>query len=611
MPHILGPLDSTSLIRHPAARLAAAWKRSTLKNRFLMVMILLTFFPIGAVGILSFRISRSAIEANHVASYSSNLKAFSNIIDIVLENVRKDSRVLLGHPDIQGRLAEAGKSPGRDGSFDLAAIRAFDQIVTQVTITNRDIESVFLFDNDWRGYVYSRGNSTGATTVPAKPRELETEPWYRATAAAAGWEVFFGRSVLSLKDGSGTFSCAKLLRSIEDFRPIGLLVINVRKEFLSRHVPQAAGDAGQGSYLILDTESADWDTVFSAGAVGVPIASLRPSFAGDPEAARTVVERDGYLAIRHVNRTTGWSVVHWIDRRDLLRGAERIGIATLAITVGMIFVVVLLFAVVSGMLNRPLAKLERVIAEVGQGRRDISEEFGADEIGMIGRQFQRMVRNNLELRERLLQADLRQREAHLKALQAQVNPHFLYNTLDSMYWLAKVNKVESLATMALSLSNLFRLSLADGRDVTSVKDEISHVRHYLAIQGLRYRDRFLADIEVDEALRECRILKWVLQPLVENAVIHGLEAKVGQGHLWVRGTREEDLMVFTVADDGVGMKTEGTAEGFGIRNVRERIRLFYGDRYGVELSSVPNEGTTVRITLPCRHGGDADGGAAC
>jgi two-component system, sensor histidine kinase YesM len=604
-------LDPLNLIRRPVARLAAAWKRSTLKNRFLMVMILLTFFPIGVVGILSYRISRSAIENNHITSYSSTLAAFSNIIDLVLENVRKDSRVLLGHPEIQRRLTENGRAQVHDGSFDLASIRAFDQVVTQVTITNRDIDSVFLFDNDWRGYCYSRGSIAGSTTVPAKPRGMEVEPWYRKAAAAAGWEVFFGRSVLSLKDGSGTFSCVKLLRSIEDFRPIGLLVINVSKQFLSRHVPQAAEEAGRGSYFILDTESAEWNTVFSNGSGDVPVASLRPSFAGDPETLPPVVEKDGYLAIRHVNRTTGWSVVHWINRRDLFRGAERIGVATLAITIGMIFVVILLFTVVSGMLNRPLAKLERVIAEVGQGRRDVSEEFGADEIGMIGEQFQRMVRNNLELRERLLQADLKQREAELRALQAQVNPHFLYNTLDSMFWLAKVNKVESIATMALSLSNLFRSSLAEGRDVISVKDEIEHVRHYLAIQKLRYRDRFLTEIDVAPSLLECRILKWILQPLVENAVIHGLEAKVGQGHLRVSGRKEDEVIVFLVADDGVGMKAEDTAEGFGIRNVRERIRLFYGERFGVTLESVPGGGTTVRIALPYRADGNSSGEPPC
>jgi two-component system sensor histidine kinase YesM len=570
-----------------------------LRNRFLFVMVLLAFFPIAVVGILSFRISRSTIERNHISSYSSNLLSFSNTIDVLLYAIRRDSRSLLGHPNIQTHLSP--DYPSRPSEhFDVSTVRAFDEVVTDVTISNTDIDSIFIFDNEGRGYSYSRGSLNGVSMAVASGSDPDSIPWYAKAKAASGREVFLGTSALLGDEDPNVFSVVKLLRSIDDFQTIGAMVINVRKAALSRYVPQHYNLSDRGRYLIVETDEPQWRLICCTGDGEVSLSPLRACLEGRPADVPVVAQYDGFLAIRHVNRTTGWSIIHLIRRSDLLGDARRIGSATLAISAAMIVVVVVLFAVMSRMLNRPLAKLEKVIAEVAGGRRNITEEFGSDEIGMIGRQFTEMVNNNLDLRERLLDANLKQHEAQLRALEAQVNPHFLYNTLDSIFWLAKVNKIESIATIALSLSNLFRLSLDGSRQLITVRDELEHVRSYLQIQGVRYRDRFRTEVRVEESLLDCEILKLTLQPLVENSVIHGLEAKVGQGHILLSGRREGELAVFEIVDDGVGMNAGDVRQGFGIRGVRERIRLYYGDGFGVTVESRPSEGTTVRVTLPWR-----------
>ena len=206
------------------------------------------------------------------------------------------------------------------------------------------------------------------------------------------------------------------------------------------------------------------------------------------------------------------------------------------------------------------------------------------------------------------------RATELKLLQAQINPHFLYNTLDTIIWLAEAGQKEQVVMMVSTLSDFFRTTLSKGRDYIMVKEETAHIRSYLTIQQFRYRDILEYEINIPEELNEYQILKLTLQPLVENALYHGIKNKRGLGHILVSGKKQGGNLVFTVRDNGKGMdperlayvqrlirgglKDEDAPSGFGLFNVNQRLQLNYGPGYGLFLASEEGEWTEVNVIIP-------------
>jgi two-component system sensor histidine kinase YesM len=203
------------------------------------------------------------------------------------------------------------------------------------------------------------------------------------------------------------------------------------------------------------------------------------------------------------------------------------------------------------------------------------------------------------------------REAELRILQEQIKPHFLYNTLDTIQWMAQEHRVDDVVCMVGALTSLFRIGLSKGREFISLSDELEHVESYLCIQKMRYEEKFDYSISCDFALRPCRVLRLMLQPLVENAIYHGIKERRGHGNLTVEARTEGRDLLLEVRDNGLGMSEETLARlsesleegvssvgGYGIRNVHERIRLTFGKPYGLSFKSVYGEGTEVTIRHP-------------
>ena len=264
-------------------------------------------------------------------------------------------------------------------------------------------------------------------------------------------------------------------------------------------------------------------------------------------------------------------------------------------------------------ITRPLRRLNEVTEQVAMGNLTVrSDVHTGDEVSRLGDSMNIMIDKINELLEQVKVEQIRLRKAEFELLQSQINPHFLYNTLDAIVWLAESGEQKKVVNMVGSLSEFFRMSLNQGKDIVSIKDEIGHVRSYLEIQQVRYQDILNYEIHIPQELEKYLIPKITVQPLVENALYHGIKNKRGVGRIVISGEMKEQCFILQVEDDGIGIseerlrqvrdgilhKVSAGKEIYGLYNVNERIRLNFGEEYGVSIKSDYGKGTIVRVFLP-------------
>lgn len=317
-----------------------------------------------------------------------------------------------------------------------------------------------------------------------------------------------------------------------------------------------------------------------------------------------------YTILCEQSNTTGWTV--WLYQPvglagEAMRPIVVMGGVTILIC---IFAAVLAYFITSGMVSGRIERLTRLMQEVQEGSMDM--QVGSDdrdEIGMLYRGFGSMMKRIRTLINEVYLGKITQKEAELKALQAQINPHFLYNTLSLINWKALAAGEEDISRMTLAMSTFYRTALNRGRNVLQVEAELSNTRAYLEIQSMLHDGDFDYEIEAQPEILQCESLNLILQPLVENAIHHGIEEKTdGRGKISVRGWKEENCVWFMVEDNGIGMEQEVAdkiltmeSKGYGVRNVDERIRLCYGEKYAMKVESVVGKGTKMTIHFPAKQ----------
>lgn len=284
----------------------------------------------------------------------------------------------------------------------------------------------------------------------------------------------------------------------------------------------------------------------------------------------------------------------------------------IAVALGSIILCVLISPMLVRRLTKPLNTIVHTMNKVQNGDTDARVDVhNDDEFGYIGRSLNAMLDRLNELFTTNLEKQNRLRLAELKSLYSQINPHFLYNTLDSIKWLAKLNGVDDIVLIVSQLGKLLKYSIRNQKESVQISEEIGLVGSYLSIQKIRYDDKFDVSIQVHDDIMDCYVPKFIIQPIVENAIIHGIEDKIGKAHLAIRGWHEENRIIFEVEDNGVGISEEKLnqimqsahaksldSDSIGIANVDKRIKLYYGEDYGLDIQSQENVGTITRITMP-------------
>ena len=312
---------------------------------------------------------------------------------------------------------------------------------------------------------------------------------------------------------------------------------------------------------------------------------------------------------------TGWKLVGVIKGTGISLNMLKTRLFIVFVILLIIFIVIIINSYISFRVTNPIRELEKSVKELEEGNLDADIYMGGSyEVQHLGKSVRDMKFRIKGLMQDIVNEHEEKRKSEFDSLQAQINPHFLYNTLDIIVWQIENEKQSEAVHTVTALARFFRLSLGKGKNIVTVKDEIDHVKNYLMIQHMRFKNKFDYEFDIAEDVLELPSLKLMLQPLVENAIYHGMEFMDGDGLIMVKAWREEDELYLSVADNGLGMTEDkvemiltgksssgnGRGSGIGVKNVNERIKLYFGEAYGLTIDSEPDEGTKVTIHLPVK-----------
>ena len=308
---------------------------------------------------------------------------------------------------------------------------------------------------------------------------------------------------------------------------------------------------------------------------------------------------------------TGWKLVGVIPYSAFIHGMIDVRYFIILLMLLTVMVLVALNRVVSARISSPILKLNASVLEYEAGEKPEVYIGGAEEIRYLGYSIQKSYEQIDELMKEIIIEQNERRKSELDALQSQINPHFLYNTLDSITWMIEDGRNDEAAFMISQLAKLFRISLSKGHTVINIRDELQHARSYMNIQKIRYKNAFSVTFDVDDSLYAFCIVKLVLQPILENAINYGINGTDDCGEIKISGKMENGLIILSVTDNGIGMCSEEVSRlltdekrvhkhgsGVGLVNVNNRIKIVFGKEYGIVVESEPDEGTTVSICIP-------------
>ncbi|MDR2021248.1 MAG: sensor histidine kinase [Treponema sp.] len=567
---------------------------------------------VGAI-LIAFRVTE---ETARIASrrYTQQLvRQVTNNIEFYIDYLYSVSTILQADAGVQEYL-DAG--PGKRGED--AAGTAQSALNVMVS-TRNDISLIGIFGYRGEFIISDRDRTLNSFTDPVR------QSWYTAAQNGRGEPVISSSHVQHIvKDRyPWVISLSREIVDPETRRGKGILLVDLNYRIIDR-ICSSVQLGRRGYIFIVDRNG---DVVYHPQQQllygGLKTENIRRVieeqanyFSGDDE------DRDKFYSVEAMY-ATGWKVVGVNYRSEFVENRESIrrnyalwGLLFLAVSM-------VISILLSQRISKPIKKLRRSMRAVEQGDFDVTADIhSSNEIGELGMDFNIMVGEIKKLLRRVTLEQEQKRKSELNALQMQINPHFLYNTLDSVIWMAEGGKQEEVIAMSSALARLFRLSISKGKEIVDVASELEHVKNYLTIQKIRYKDRLDYRIEVDDAVKSCKIVKIILQPLVENAIYHGIKNSSAAGTVRISGYRTGKGMDLVVRDDGTGMDRESLerlrqklsapgpageekpgpgsrpGSGVGVRNVDERIKLYFGPAYGLEFESREDEGTTVFIHLP-------------
>lgn len=406
--------------------------------------------------------------------------------------------------------------------------------------------------------------------------------------------------------GEPTFVALKSITNIDNTKYLGALVLLIRETNISsafRDLP----DSSSRDFYITD-ENGQILSSSSSGGIYKDFSSYTKisseNYKTLTETDRQFFSVDGTdtLFICKSYPDLNWNVINLIPLESLTLDHMVILHNILLISI-VVFILSVFFSILcTGTVTAPIQKLVEKMKSASAGKLNISASYSSnDELAVLYNQFNLMMQKIQTLLNDIYEEQNAKQKMEVRLLQSQINPHFLYNTLDSLYFVAIMHGDDQMAEMVEALSDNFKLALNNGSKYIKVADSVKWMQGYMKLQNMRYNNRFELFVDIRREILQRETITFIFQPFIENAMYHGLEPKIGKGKISLRGWQEQNNMIFTIEDDGVGIDDMSRLEnGYGVRNVIERIKLNYGEKYGVTFESSPGNGTKVTIVVPVR-----------
>ncbi len=549
-------------------------------------------------------LSARTLESEATSNTWQLIRQVTRSIESSIRQTESIIAVVDADPDVQAFMAFQGSAQ----PFSPGAEAAARQLLRSISNAHPEIAGILVVSAD------NRPLSNEIQPITRDP--LTEESWYRAAVDNPGSVRLLsrpiGRNLRSSREYSAddVVSIVKAVVDPRTTRVRGVVLIDLRLEVMEAIFADLT--VGLGGFLFIQAPGAA--IVYTP--VNPIVYRVRDEWLGVPRAisVRRIKGAD-YQIVSQWSDYTQWKTVGVFPLNEIMSQVSSIRTSSLIIA-GMTVLVALVVSVfLTGGIARPVIELRSLMKEAQDGNLSVRYKGRQeDEIGYLGKSFNAMIEEVQKLLDMVYREQQSKREAELKILQEQIKPHFLYNTLDTIQWMAQQHGAQDIVKIVGALTSLFRIGLSRGREMISVSEELEHVRSYLIIQKARYENKFDFELRTDDDVASLMVLKVTLQPLVENAIYHGIKERRGHGSILVEARREDGMLLMRVTDDGVGMSPArleeirallaaspspaGALAGYGIHNVHERIQLSFGSRYGLRFESERDRGTTVEILHP-------------
>lgn len=578
-----------------------------IRNRLLIFFLVITFLPITTLGVFSNLIYTRIVE-NKVNQHTEQMINQIEInIDNYINSVENILMYISNSEDIIRFLNQSGQESQINDLED--RIKRSLKVYTDI---NSEVVGLLIVNNDDK-YI--------SNELDKKTRDaLTRETWYMESINESEKVHFFskpiGRNLKSHKSYSAEdiISISKAVIDKNTNEPIGVVMADINlKKFDDIIRDNYIGE--KGFFYLLDNNN---NIVYSP--VNPIIYRINSTnFDSKTNSFIRSINDETFKIMYTTSNVTGWKSIGVFSFKDISKDITIMERFTLLIAIATSLLAVFFSLLFTNSIVTPIKELKTLMkgVELGDLNLKFEEERYSNEFGELGHSFNHMVSEIKKLINMVYNEQRSKRKAEIETLQAQIKPHFLYNTLDTIAWMAEDYNAKDIVNLVGALTKVFRIGLNKGKEVINIKDEIQHINSYLVIQKYRYEDKLSYEINSDKDVLDTLILKLITQPIVENAIYHGIKEKRGKGRLSINFRKIMNEIIITVEDNGAGIPDEKlqninfmletsnsfcidsvSGSGYGISNVNTRIKLTYGQQYGLRYYSKIGEGTKVEIKLP-------------
>ena len=565
----------------------------SMAKKFLLLSAMTFILPLGFFVYFSYMSYSSTVDNKLFQMTENVLSLIEKNVQYTINDVSDTGNIIMTSGEVQSVLSVNPDAADYHQQI-LSHETAVEDLLINLTNNKQYIGTILLANDN-----YSLAKYKSLTyRIDKNPIDLGKELWMQETLDAYGKGCWFpSESTEYFTDNILIYT--KLIRSLNQLHPLGILLIGIDKKVFE-DLLSPVEELNNTQIIIWRDEGILYDSAPYENGV---LSSMHQ------DELFTFLKTDGIKRLSAAERfyvksipceNTNWYITA-VTPYNMLRLDKRNTLILFLCIAAMTLLVALLCSYLfTNNITETIRRLQRYVDNLKTGRQEKIHFNPTAEIGRIGNEFIRVVEENEKLTTNLYKSLYQEKESELIALQSQINPHFLYNALDSIFWMAEEHNAPDISHMTVALSNMFKLSLNNGEKLITIRKELEMVQSYITIQKVRFEDRIRVITSVEEGILDLKIVKFILQPLVENAINHGIAHKDDGGIITIQIRRKENDILITVEDNGIGFETHDIpipSHGYAVRNIDDRLKLYYGADYGVQITSVPGQGTTAFVRL--------------